>query len=284
MRLEFKPVLCLLLAGLLCAQKPQGTLTNQRIGDLVQAGVSTEEIIRIIASAPKVSFDLRPGSTDNLLSAGATEDVIKAMAAREQEISTSLPAEHESVRQNEGAAAPAALATRPAAQTTSSIAVQATQFNANDWILHEGTPVRLRIMSTVTSATAQEGQNVDFETLDDIFVNGAKVIPRNSTALATVTIAESKRRMGRGGKLGMNIDYVRLPTGEKLALRGIENLKGGGHVGAMTGAIAATAIVFWPAAPFFLFVHGKDVTIPEGHEVRVYTNSEYKVDPLRFRK
>jgi hypothetical protein len=109
------------------------------------------------------------------------------------------------------------------------------------------------------------------------------VIPRNSTALATVTIAESKRRMGRGGKLGMNIDYVRLPTGEKLALRGIESLRGGGHVGAMTGAIAATAIVFWPAAPFFLFVHGKDVKIPEGHEVRVYTNSDYKVDPSRSR-
>ena len=137
-------------------------------------------------------------------------------------------------------------------------------------------------MSTVSSATAQEGQNVDFETLDDIAVNGVTVIPRNSVALATVTTAESKRRMGRGGKLGMNIDYVRLPTGEKLPLRGIESLKGGGHVGAMTGALVATAIAFWPAVPFFLFMHGKDVKIPEGFEVRVYTNTDYKVVPSRF--
>jgi hypothetical protein len=50
----------------------------------------------------------------------------------------------------------------------------------------------------------------------------------------------------------------------------------------MTGAMVGTAIVFWPAAPFFLFMHGKDISIPEGHEIRVYTNSDYKVVPARF--
>ena len=82
--------------------------------------------------------------------------------------------------------------------------------------------------------------------------------------------------MARGGKLGMNIDYVRLPNGDELPLRGIQSLKGGGHTGAMTEPWSATAIVFWPAAPFFLFMHGKDMTIPEGHEVTVYTNTDYK--------
>lgn len=45
----------------------------------------------------------------------------------------------------------------------------------------------------------------------------------------------------------------------------------------MTGGMVATAIVLWPAAPFFLFMHGKDVSIPEGHEVTVYTNTDYKL-------
>jgi hypothetical protein len=75
----------------------------------------------------------------------------------------------------------------------------------------------------------------------------------------------------------MNIDYVRLPTGGKLPLRGVQDAKGGGHTGAMTGGMVATAIVFWPAAPFFLFMHGKDVTIPKGHEVTVYTNTDYQL-------
>lgn len=73
----------LVAAGLLFSQRPQGVLTNQRVGDLVRAGVSTDEVIRIIGSAQAVNFDLRPGSTENLLSAGVNEDVIKAMAARE---------------------------------------------------------------------------------------------------------------------------------------------------------------------------------------------------------
>jgi hypothetical protein len=66
----------------LFAQRPSGPLTNQKIGNLAGAGVSDAEIIRIIGSAKDVNFDLRPGSTDNLLNAGVSEDVIKAMAAK----------------------------------------------------------------------------------------------------------------------------------------------------------------------------------------------------------
>ena len=48
-----------------------------------------------------------------------------------------------------------------------------------------------------------------------------------------------------------------------------------GQIGAMTGGMVATAIVFFPAAPFFLFMHGKDISIPKGHEVTVYTNTDH---------
>jgi hypothetical protein len=141
--------------------------------------------------------------------------------------------------------------------------------------LPEGTPVRMRINRTVSSADAQVGDNVDFETLDDVNLGDIVVIPKGSMAMASITEAVPKRRMARGGRLGMNIDYVRLPSGGKLALRGVQQGKGGGHTGAMTGAIVATSIVFFPAAPFFLFMHGKDMVIPKGHEVTVYTNGDY---------
>jgi hypothetical protein len=142
-------------------------------------------------------------------------------------------------------------------------------------VLPEGTPLRMRMNRTVSSADAHVGDNVDFETLDDINLGDLVVIPHGSTAMATVTDAIPKRRMARGGRLAMNIDYVRLPSGGRLALRGVQGGKGGGHTGAMTGAIVATSIVFFPAAPFFLFMHGKDMVIPKGHEVTVYTNTDY---------
>ena len=60
-------------------------------------------------------------------------------------------------------------------------------------------------------------------------------------------------------------------------------MKGGGHTGAMTGGIVATAIVFWPAAPFFLFMHGKDIVIPKGTEITAYINGNFPFDAAKFR-
>ena len=148
--------------------------------------------------------------------------------------------------------------------------------------LEEGTPVKLRIGRTVSSADAQVGDTVDFEVLEEVRVGNLLVIPKGGTAWATVTEAESKKRMARGGKLNMNIDSVRLVDGEKAALRAVKDVKGGGHTGAMTGGIVATAIVFWPAAPFFLFMHGKDITIPKGTEITAYINGNFPIDAAKF--
>ncbi len=148
--------------------------------------------------------------------------------------------------------------------------------------LEDSTPVKLRINRTVSSADAHVGDNVDFEVLEEVLVNGVLVIPKGGLAVATVTEAQSKRRMARGGKLDINIDYVRLLDGEKAALRAIKEVKGGGHTGAMTGGIVATSLVFFPAAPFFLFMHGKDITIPKGTEVTAYINGEMKLDASKF--
>jgi hypothetical protein len=126
--------------------------------------------------------------------------------------------------------------------------------------LEEGTPVKLRLNRTISSADAHVNDTVDFEVLEEVKVHDVVVVPRGSIAWGTVTEVEPKRRMGRGGKLNVNIDDVKLASGEKVPLRAVKEGKGGGHVGAMTGAMVATAIVFFPAAPLFLFMKGKDIT------------------------
>jgi len=125
-------------------------------------------------------------------------------------------------------------------------------------------------------------RKVDFEVLEEVQLEGMPVIPKGGIAFATVTEAESKRRMARGGKLNVNIDSVRLLTGEKAALRAVKEVKGGGHTGAMTGGIVATGIVFFPAAPFFLFMHGKDITIPKGTEITAYVNGDMQLNRAKF--
>jgi hypothetical protein len=148
--------------------------------------------------------------------------------------------------------------------------------------LEDGTPIKLRLTRNLSSADATTGDRVDFEVLEDVKVKDVIVVPRGGLALATITEAEHKRRMARGGKLDVNIDDVRLVDGEKAPLRAVKEAKGGGHTGAMTGAMIGTAIVFFPAAPLFLFMHGKDITIPKGTEITAYVNGDIPLDPAKF--
>ena len=148
--------------------------------------------------------------------------------------------------------------------------------------LEDGTPVKLRLNRTISSADAHVNDTVDFDVLAEIKVHDDIVVPRGSMAWGTVTEAEPKRRMARGGKLNVNIDDLRLASGEKAPLRAVQDAKGGGHTGAMVGAMVATAIVFFPAAPLFLFMKGKDITIPKGTEITAYINGDIALDPARF--
>ena len=150
--------------------------------------------------------------------------------------------------------------------------------------LHDGTPIRLRLNRNLSSADATVGETVDFEVLEDVRVGDVVVIARGGVALATVTEAQSKRRMGKGGKLNVNIDHVRLVSNDKVALRAVKETKGGGSSGAMTGGIVATSIIFFPAAPLFLFMHGKDITIPKGTEITAYVQGDAVLDRSKFVK
>lgn len=148
--------------------------------------------------------------------------------------------------------------------------------------LLDGTPVKLRISQTISSADSKVGQEIPFEVIEDVDVDGVPVIPKGSTAIGTVTDASPKRSMGRAGKLDISISYARLSDQEKVALRAVKDTKGGGHVGAMTGAMVATSIVFFPAAPLFLFIHGKDISIPQGTEITAFVQGDMHLDMAKF--
>ena len=150
------------------------------------------------------------------------------------------------------------------------------------FVLEDGTPIKLRLSQTVSSADAHVNDRVEFEVLEDVLVNNVVVIPKGATALGTVTEAVPKKRMARGGKLEIVMDSVRLVDGQKAALRAVKEAKGGGHTGGMTIGIVAAAVVFWPAAPLFLLMHGKDITFPKGTDVPTFVNGDMKLDPVKF--
>jgi hypothetical protein len=177
-------------------------------------------------------------------------------------------------QQAPGPAPIAAASQAPTAATPSTLPAPHT--------LLDGTPVKLRLSQTISSADAKVGQEIPFEVVEEVKVEDTVVLPKGATAIATVTEADHKKSMGRAGKLNISISYARLADQEKVALRAVKDSKGGGHVGAMTGAIVATSIVFFPAAPLFLFIHGKDITIPQGTEITAFVEGDMHLEMTRF--
>jgi len=146
-------------------------------------------------------------------------------------------------------------------------------------ILQDATPVHLRLTRTLSSADCKAGDRIDFEVENPVILGGVTVIPQGSIAWGTVTEAEHKRRMTRGGKLAIAINEVQMANLQKAKLRADREAKGGGHTGVMAGAMVGTAVVFWPVAPVFLLMHGKEAKIPEGTEVTAYVDGDTVFTP-----
>jgi hypothetical protein len=65
--------------------------------------------------------------------------------------------------------------------------------------LQDGTPVRLRLDRTVSSANAHMGETVDFEVTEAVINQNYVVIPKGAVALGRVTKVETKRHAARSG-------------------------------------------------------------------------------------
>jgi hypothetical protein len=63
--------------------------------------------------------------------------------------------------------------------------------------LMDGTPVKLRLSQTISSADAKVGQEIPFEVVEDVKVDEVIVLPKGATAIGTVT--EAKREKEYGG-------------------------------------------------------------------------------------
>lgn len=157
-----------------------------------------------------------------------------------------------------------------------------TSLLPGQFILPDATPIFLRLSRSVSSADAHEGDSVDFEVLEDVTVNGILVIPKGSVAMGTVTEAQSKRRLGRAGRLEIVLNYVRLANTDKASIRAVKDAKGDSHVVGMTAGIVATGLLFFPVAPLFLLIHGSDIIVPKGAAFAAYVNGDIRLESSKF--
>jgi hypothetical protein len=140
----------------------------------------------------------------------------------------------------------------------------------------DGTKLRVRLDQTISSATAEQGQAVELSITEAVKVNDQVVIPDGARVTGTVTMAQEKRHMGRAGKLDFSIDRVRAVDGEWIPIRYTVNKAAGNSHAVSTGVLTAgAAVLFWPAAPAFLLIKGKDVNINKGVVFDAFTDADH---------
>lgn len=152
----------------------------------------------------------------------------------------------------------------------------AGQLASAQMVVPSGTKISARLEQTISSATAEQGQQVQLSVTEAVKVNGVVAIPQGAPVIGTIVQAQEKRNMGRTGKLDFSVDKVRAADGEFIPLRYTMQKKEGGSKGVSTGIMTAgAAVLFWPAAPFFLLRKGKDVNINKGIVFEVFTDQDH---------
>jgi hypothetical protein len=135
-----------------------------------------------------------------------------------------------------------------------------------DLTLPNNTPIRLKLSKTISSETAHVGDAVDLVVAEDVVADGLCLIASGASAEAVVSEAEPKKRMGKGGKLGLNVKFVHLADNEKAAARSFEESRGSNSG---TGSILPLA-------------HGKEVVFAQGTEITAYIDGNVYLKRASF--
>jgi hypothetical protein len=131
----------------------------------------------------------------------------------------------------------------------------------------DGTPINVRLAESVSSAHARIGDRLDFVVVRDVNVDGFTVIPAGTMARGSVTGVKGRRILGIGGKVSLKLDSLELFNGDRVALRGSKEVKGGSRTKLMAAAMIATALIFLPATPVFLLTRGHTSTVVKSTEI-----------------
>jgi hypothetical protein len=135
-----------------------------------------------------------------------------------------------------------------------------------EFTLRNGTPIRMKLGKTISSATAHVGDEVDLQVAEEVVVDGFLVIPQGAAAVGSVKEAEPKKRLGHGGKLAFSINFVRLKDNEKATVRSYQESTGPNN---SAGTILPLAT-------------GKEVVYVEGTEFTAYVDGDMKLKKEAF--
>ncbi len=141
-------------------------------------------------------------------------------------------------------------------------------------ILESGTPVKLQLAQTISSASAHKNDHLDFVVARDVVVGGFTVIRAGARAEGSVVAVKGTRPLAMGGRVTLKLDSVELTTGEEVGLVAHREFRGKSHILRMGLEMAVTAAIYVPATPLFLLSRGRECTVLKGTEITAYTKND----------
>jgi len=150
-------------------------------------------------------------------------------------------------------------------------------------LVKDATPIKLKLKRGVYSQYAKIGDEVDYLIDEEIVVNGKIIVPEGAIVKGKVLSAEHKRRMGRGGKIDISADAIKLFNSQSIPLRALQHARGGGQGLNMTGGmLAAASLTLGVGAPFALLMHGKDIEIRQGSSFTAFVDGDTSLEDIAF--
>lgn len=246
----FALLACVLARGALAGQ---GALTNADILKMVQAAVGNGVVVKAIETAPATAFDTSPDGLIALKMAGVPDAVLTAMIGRARS----------------GGAGPAT-----GAGANSSRGVAAAEVPI---VIPDGTDVRLKLVTAVSSDRAESGDAIRFSVLDAVKVGAVTVIEKGAIATGRVSEAKKAGILGRAGSLQFSIDSVAAIDATVIKLRFSREVRGAGQVidavtAAASGATGRRSPQSIGKTGARVFSKGGEVSIRAGAEYGAFTN------------
>lgn len=134
-----------------------------------------------------------------------------------------------------------------------------------------GVPVILRLTEDVNSKTKNMNDMVAMEVARDVKVDGKIVIKAGTPATGTVTWAEKSGALGKEGKIQIAADSTKAVDGQKVQLRASVTQMGKSET--MMSIILSVLCCI-----LFLFMPGKEASLPLGTEVKTYTDQDMTIE------
>jgi hypothetical protein len=122
--------------------------------------------------------------------------------------------------------------------------------------LRNNTQIRVKLLKTISSATAHVDDAIEFEVLADVFVDGVAVLRKGARVNGVTAQAESKKRFGHDGQLAFRITSMQLADGERAALRCYHEAYAGSSASKVNPLAAGKDVSFQQGTEFVALVDG----------------------------